>query len=195
MRSIFKHLPPERVAELRRLYETTDVLVADLAKAAGCTVGTFQSWARKLEWRRRVDRQVMEAELPAIPVTEPLPPLPPLPADLARRVDEAEPILDAEADTPADRAALIRRIERAVARQIGRLEARLDRQGLRASEQEASARALATLVRLLRELNALDAAGAETDNAETDEAPRDIDALRDALADRLERLARELEPG
>jgi len=91
----------------------------------------------------------------------------------------------------ADRARAVGRIRAEVDRQITAVEAVLaGPEGLAAGEAATHARTLASLVRSLRELQKYEA-GQAADAAEDDDAdgaPADLDALRDALADRLARL-------
>ena len=90
-----------------------------------------------------------------------------------------------------ERARAVSRIRCEVDRQISAVEAVFAGQdGLAAGEAAVHARTLASLVRSLRELQKYEAGqaigAAEDDDA--DGAPADIDALRDALADRIARL-------
>ena len=90
-----------------------------------------------------------------------------------------------------ERARAVSRIRCEVDKQISAVEAVFGGQdGLPASEAAVHARTLASLVRSLRELQKYEAGqtvgAAEDDDA--DGARADIDALRDALADRIARL-------
>ena len=91
----------------------------------------------------------------------------------------------------ADRARAVSRIRAEVDKQINAVEAVLAGPGAGAADEAAThARTLASLVRSLRELQKYEA-GQAVDAAEDDDAdgaPADLDALRDALADRLARL-------
>jgi hypothetical protein len=89
------------------------------------------------------------------------------------------------------RAALIQRMWRTAERQVEDIEDRLKVAGLQQAERESTARTLATVARTLRELTSVDDArkahsppAAEDDNDEA--APRNIDDLRRALAEKLE---------
>jgi hypothetical protein len=86
------------------------------------------------------------------------------------------------------RAALVTRMWRTAERQVEEIEERLAAVGLELSERESNARTLAVVARTLRELSAVDAArtkeASKSDN--DDPVPRDIDGLRQALADKLE---------
>ncbi|MET0313340.1 MAG: hypothetical protein ABW275_03010 [Hansschlegelia sp.] len=86
----------------------------------------------------------------------------------------------------------VRRIRQRVEREIDTIEAALA--GTRSiDETDRAARTLASLVRTLRELQKYDEDAARrrgADDEDEDGAPADLDALRDALADRLDRLQR-----
>jgi hypothetical protein len=99
----------------------------------------------------------------------------------------------------AERRALIGRIRRKVERQIAEAERAIGADAA-GPDAERAARTLASLVRTLRELARYDedqarAAAASRGVREADEdepgAVADLDAFRDALADRLERLCAE----
>ena len=95
------------------------------------------------------------------------------------------------------RTLLARRIRARVDRQIETIDQVLRDVG--APEADRAARTLATLVRSLRELQKYDAEQTRprapndeaADEAPADAAPADLDALRDALADRLARFRRQ----
>jgi transposase len=96
---------------------------------------------------------------------------------------------------PADaRMTVVRRLWRAADGQTRRIEASLaalsadDETSVARREREV--RQMAVLAKTLRELVALDRALA-SETEDDDRAPADSDQLRDALADRLERLARQ----
>jgi hypothetical protein len=87
------------------------------------------------------------------------------------------------------RAALIARMWRTAERQVEEIEDRLKIAGLELTERESNARTLATVAKMLRELAAVDDAqrarkGTKDDH--DDAAPRNIDELRRALAEKLE---------
>ncbi|GLK67897.1 hypothetical protein [Hansschlegelia plantiphila] len=95
----------------------------------------------------------------------------------------------------AGRAETVRRIRARVDQHIERVEAVLTETGSETAgpaidAAERAARTLASLVRTLRELQKYDAdqARGATEADDADGAPADLDALRDALADRLARI-------
>jgi hypothetical protein len=91
------------------------------------------------------------------------------------------------------RKALVERLWRTAERQVEEIEERLAAAGLQPSEREGNARMLATVVKTLRELSAIDKAHkprrkeAPNDN-DDDPVPRDIDEFRRVLARRIEAL-------
>ncbi|WP_442754694.1 hypothetical protein ACNHKD_17120 [Methylocystis sp. JAN1] len=97
------------------------------------------------------------------------------------------------APAPVDPDALIPKLEDAVAREFARVETALEKQAPKTIE--ASARALATLVKTLAELKRMRREADETkedatrpDDDRADEPPRELAELRAELARRLERL-------
>jgi hypothetical protein len=89
------------------------------------------------------------------------------------------------------RATLVGRLWRAAERQVHEIESRLSRTNGPADERERDMRRLAIVVKTLRELTQLDAAGAKSkpDKAQEDNddsGPRDMDEFRRELARRLE---------
>jgi hypothetical protein len=108
--------------------------------------------------------------------------LPPIPRRQTKKRPQPRP-------TSEKRAKLVTRLWRAAQRQVDEIErctALKERDG---SERERDARALAVLVKTMRELTELDAAGAPKRGAEEnadDGFPRDIDELRRELARRMQ---------
>jgi hypothetical protein len=84
------------------------------------------------------------------------------------------------------RASLAARLWRTAEMQAAEVEARLATGPRPAVEAERDARVLSVLARTLRELSAADAQVREEDD---DAAPDDIDALREALGERLRKLS------
>jgi hypothetical protein len=89
------------------------------------------------------------------------------------------------------RTALIKRIWRTAERHVEEIEARLEAAGLEPAEREGNARALAILVKTLRELAAFDEAtaakrGKAADDSNDDSVPTDLDELRRELARRID---------
>ena len=92
---------------------------------------------------------------------------------------------------PATGAVLIERVSRAIERELTQIEAligdhRVNR--TQRTEGERRARTLASLARTLREVMALRASDRKEKSEDDDAVPRDIDALRLALARRLDSL-------
>jgi hypothetical protein len=94
-----------------------------------------------------------------------------------------------------ERGALIARLWSTADRQVREIDKRLRRGRQEPGERERDARALAVLVRTLRELCAFDAASnataAATDQDEHDDMPTDIDEFRNELARRINAFVRE----
>jgi hypothetical protein len=93
--------------------------------------------------------------------------------------------------TQIDYPSLVARVQAAVEREIDKLDAtnRQDGEAAQSEAPEGRARRLASLSRTLRELGSLQAAiEDEPESHDEDAVPRDIDELREALCQRLERL-------
>ena len=93
----------------------------------------------------------------------------------------------------ADRAALVERLWRTADQQVQQIEERLQAAGLEPTEREGNARTLATLVKTLRDLSAVDQAhkprGKQAPKDDNDDpVPRDIDEFRRELARRIDAL-------
>ncbi len=168
-------LPPEKIAEVRKLYEGTDVPVRDLAAICGLGVTTFQKRVNLWGWKGRKLRmqdydRAAKAEVEAI-----------------REVSRA-------AVTIAENESLIDRVRAAVEREIVAIEAVLSRvEGarLRSTDAERAARTLATLVKTLREVAALQRdEQPEADSGESENEFRDLEEFRAELAERLDRIRR-----
>jgi hypothetical protein len=92
------------------------------------------------------------------------------------------------------RTALVKRLWRAAEQQVDQIEQRLKDAGLELNERDGNARALAVLVKTLRELVAFDQATAAktrkaSDDGDDDAVPTDLEELRRELARRIEALA------
>ena len=106
--------------------------------------------------------------------------------------------LRAPQEGPIDRRALVTRAWRNAERQLRLVEKRVRAHAPDDAPLDESARLIATLVKTLRELTALDRTLAEDDSiheraksSEGDDIPRDLDALYQELADRMDRLRQE----
>jgi hypothetical protein len=108
--------------------------------------------------------------------------LPPIPRRQAPRRDGK--------DSAAARRQLVARLWGAAERQMDDIEQRLKGVGQESTERERDARALAVLVKTLRELVAFDethpAAATRTDSEDDDAGPRDIDEFRRELARKMD---------
>jgi len=170
-------ISPEAVAVARRLYEETNVPMADIAAMLGIGVTTLTGRAKLWEWTPRSRRM-------------PLRPPPPPPA--AAVDGEAPP-----APAPLSRRALIVRLVGRIEAEITGVEQLLAQAGgpggASVADAERAARTLAVLVRALRELAALEKN--EPDGAEDDAAARDADAFRRELGATLERVLAGREAG
>lgn len=170
-------------AEARRLYEETDTPATDIATRIGAaTTKALYRIASRRGWKRHGWTRAAA------------------PTGKAAGRGDRVPARQAQG---CGRQALVRKLERTVAREIAAIDARLrkyavdgkrDTQGI---DHERHAKALATLARTLRELAAVDRAdtldrradAAAPGEDDDDEFPRDADALRDTLARRLEQLS------
>lgn len=168
-------VPPEKIAEVRPLYEGTNIPVDDLAAICGLGVTTFLKRVKLWGWKQRKLRmcdydKAAEAEVSAIrEVSAPLTKL-------------------------AENETLIERVRAAVEREIVSIEAvltRVESAQLRSNDAERAARTLATLVKTLREIAALqrDEKPDPEKSGDADEF-RDLEDFRAELAQRLDRLRR-----
>jgi hypothetical protein len=88
------------------------------------------------------------------------------------------------------RAALINRLWRTADRQVRDIEKRLHLDGQDPDERERDARVLATTVKTLRDLRALDAAHAEQEpSPQDDQGPDNLDDFRRELARKMDAIA------
>lgn len=88
-----------------------------------------------------------------------------------------------------ERKSIIRRVWRTAEAQVREIELRLAQPASEPDERERDARLLAVLVKTLRELSALDAAGRESNKQtepEDDPVPRDLDEFRRELARKMD---------
>lgn len=185
-------IAPALVTEARRLYEQTNVPVADIAALVGLSERTFYKRIHMWKWAMRCNR-VPEAELAkaAAIVPEALP----QPAALQAAVQEAREAIASFRPEPADDASLAERLQRAIERELAAVETLIARIG-GASDHgtgtERSARTLAMLSRVLRELSRLQRdEKTEDENGDSGEDEfRDLEDFRAELAERLDRLRR-----
>lgn len=191
MRTPALKLDPEAVAKARWLYERTQTRVGDIAAFLGIGERTLYSKMRIWGWKRRGQPKRSPAARQAGETGETEAAL----AALERMVQGAavKPDEGAKAETvrPPQGPALVARIRRAVERELEAVEralTRIDPAALEAGETERAARLLASLVKTLGEVQRLEQRSRDEDRHESHPAGR-IDALRRALARRLDRLA------
>jgi hypothetical protein len=89
------------------------------------------------------------------------------------------------------RASLTARLWRAAEMQAAEIEARLAAGARPVAESERDARMLSVLAKTLRELSAASLIESDDDPEDEDAAPDDLDELREALGERLRRIAGE----
>lgn len=171
----FLTIPPEEIARARVLYEGTEVPVQDIAKMLGIGLTTLHRKIKLWGWIPRNARlrgldAAAKAEIP-----------------LAEMAALAAPhIVTVENET------LIGRVRTAVEREIVAIEAvlaRVEGAKLRSTDAERAARTLATLVKTLREVAALQRdEKPEQASGEGEDEFRDLEEFRSELAERLDRL-------
>jgi len=182
-------------AQIRHDYEHTDRPVEDICAEHGISSGTLRDRMRRWGWTRR--RPPIPDEGPPAPVAsfDPVPPQ--LPA--APQIETATPCVPAlpqaaagaGAPGEADPAAIVPRLQSAVARVLPAIEATvatLAAQPSHPREMERAARMLAALTRTLRELNSLlsehQSRAPAARHCDYD-MPEDIDQFRYDLARRI----------
>jgi len=184
------HVAPERLALARERFETGSATIAAIARDLGCSPRTVHEIARREAWVRRAPREVPRSLR--------------LLAELDRL--ETSPCGTARADMPpgdgpqpsgegqtAPACALpplaetVERIYRAALEELAKVEAvhaRLQHAPRSALDAERTARTLATLQTLMERLEQQKIRLLGT--AHDDDIPEDIDAFREALAQRIE---------
>jgi hypothetical protein len=154
-------LSPETIAQARQMY-ADGVPVREICAQLGISPGALSFW---------VDGGPASGPLHL----EPLP----------RRRGGTAPIRRRRR-LKGDRVALVARLWRTAEAQVRDIEDRLLRDAQPPDERERDARTLAVLVKTLRELSALDEAGAPPEAEDDDDGPRDIDEFRRDLARRMD---------
>ena len=187
-------LTPDAWAQIRYAYEHTDRPVEDICLEYGTTSTTLRDRMRRWRWTRRrppIPREGPPPVAVALPTPEhdenPPHPTPTVFAD----AQTADPPPPGEGEEPqVDPAAIVPRLQSAVARVLPAIEATIARLAAgpyHPREMEQAGRALSSLTRTLRELNALlsehharaEAAG---DRPRT---PEEIDEFRMQLARKI----------
>lgn len=160
-----KNYAPADIVRWQFDYEETDRPVKDIAREMKRSRSSFYAFVKEHNWRRRSDGHPRVAAA-APPPSEPAP----------------EAVVD--------------HLERTVERELDAIEkilARLPRGDDRAMQAERAARTLASLTRTLNEVQRLRRAQAangptpaQTESADDDDMPRDIDEFRRELARRID---------
>lgn len=175
-----KLIDGEKIAEARRLYERTLVPVDDIAALLKISRRTLSARIPEWEWKPRKTGAVEINKIRRSANKDEKPKL----------VREAKPRKGAgdPPRAPAERVALIERLQKVVEREIDAVEQVLTTLGATdRNETEGAARTLASLARTLRELAQLDTAPpAETNNDYS--SVRDLDEFRRDLSRRLDRI-------
>jgi hypothetical protein len=169
---------PDPMMAARRAYEDSSESLRSIADRLGITHKQLRLLAERSGWRLRPPQTPEERRRNFIMAGI---------AASRRRAAARRAAPPQELPPAADRLGLVKKLRTAVEREIAVAEKRL-KQNAGGAGIERAARTLASLVRTLRELRALEAE-AEPDEAE--EVPRDADELRRALAERLDRLGRQ----
>ena len=164
------------LARARAHYEAGDMPLTKIATTLGLSPAAFRALRKRETWPAR--------GRPKAVLPPPPPPTPPEPGDES-----------------LDTRALERRLVRALRREIARAESEIEKAAHPGAERKA--RILGLLVKTLgdlRRLGAADKARAQrgSDDAhepDRDEAPRELAALREALAERLASLRGERDAG
>lgn len=171
----------EDLARAKHLYEDTGMLVEDIAKLLEISETTFYNRLRaSWKWKKR-NRRLADLDA-AVAANVPL---------------EAVQSIAAPAKKALEKISLIDRVRSAVETEISKIEdvlRRVEGVHLRSSDAERAARTLATLVRTLKELAALEMPDGKREGKQgdsSDEASdefRDLEGFRRSLAERLDRL-------
>ncbi len=161
---------PELMADGRRRYEETDATVADIAADFGCAKATFQRLANDEGWvryaappRDLVPAAQLEAQAAALPPAR-------------------------EGEAPLDIGPAVARLFKLVEAEIAAAEAmraQLARRPRRTLDAQRTASTLRSLYGALHSLERRQA-GLPRTGSNDDDIPQDIDALREALAARIE---------
>ncbi len=174
----FTVIPPEDISRARALYEGTEIPVRDIAKMLGIGLTTLHRKINHWGWVPR------NARLRGL--------------DAAAKADiplEQIAALASPHVVPVEKETLIDRVRAAVEREIVAIDAvlaRVEGARLRSTDAERAARTLATLVKTLREVAALQRdEKPEPESGEGNQNEfRDLEEFRAELAERLDRLRR-----
>ncbi len=196
-------LTHEAWAQIRYNYEHTDRPIEDICAEHKISSGTLRDRVRRWNWMRRRAPIPREGPPPVAQTAQPpqtvasVETVPPTadPSPQGGGGEQAAPAApaasgyDANAPAASDPAAIAPRLQSAVARVLPAIEATIAKLAAgpqRPREMEQTARALGTLTRTLRELNALLSQHAPRAVDDYDDMPEDIDAFREQLAQKIE---------
>ncbi len=174
---------PEAWARIRHDYEHTDRPLAHICAEYEISIPTMRYRMKRWEWKRRK---------PFVPRHGP--PAVEMPPSADSILHPPPPEDGKKEEAPADPASIVPRLQSAVARVLPAIEATLARLAegpQRPRRLEQAGRALSSLIRALRELNALHAeylARAANDGTGDDAYPKDIDEFREHLARQINEL-------
>jgi len=158
-----KDIPAALRPALKRAYETASQPVEELAAQAGMSRMTFRIRARELGWQKPEHERAKKTRGKATRISEHAPP---------------------------DSRALAMRIRSNVERELTAFERLREAKGANdIAKFDLAARMLTGLLRSLQEAMRLEQTPPRQEPAEADEVPRDIEELRRALLDRVEKLA------
>ena len=187
------HLPEDRLALVRKLYEASELTIAEIAILADVSESAIYQRARREQWATARRPGVSPRRQKRRPPLAPTPALQALAGEAETGLPEGDP-REAGAPSPAgdddiDRAATAGRLWRAIDRHLRDLHAQdAAADTIRAAQNLAAlARTLQTLVDVER--------GLQRDRGPLapplDEGPVDIDEFRNEIARRIENLCRE----
>ena len=172
-----------RIGQARRLYEQGNLSVRAISARCGLTKSGLYGAAKRQGWSMRANSLNSQGK--------------------QQRQARAKPARTRAAPAPGDRRrALVGRAWALAEAQMADLERRMQRLetgDTPASQGERDARAIACLVRALKELTVLDGLGAtgsldgedQKDSEANGDFPRDVDQLKDVLTRHLEGLRRD----
>jgi hypothetical protein len=176
-----KQIARDKIAEAKHLYERTLVPVDDIAALLGISRRTLSNRVGEWGWKKRKTGALDVMRVRRRPLAGPQPVIV---REAASRSGAGE-----LPQSPQDRMALTQRIQAVVEREIAAVEQILTTLGASdPSETEGAARTLASLARTLRELVHLDTPQTTPEPVDDHLMPRDLDELRRALSQRLDRL-------
>jgi DNA-binding Lrp family transcriptional regulator len=184
-----KEIAPELVAKGRRLYEHTLTPTREIATMLGISRNTLDNRIAEWKWQRRnyLRSETAAADVPARIAAEPADALAAPPVETGAALPAAE--------LPADVAARLGRVivaEFDVIDNILKVLTPAD-----SAEAERATRTLAVISRIVQAIKATTLSAGQTPPDETDDdpVPRDMDAFRNELAQRLHALIDARQPG